>query len=58
MIADGSGWFISPPTFLFHHGVVDSALHPPLWTLVLTLADLIGIKSYPSQLLAACRQHP
>jgi 4-amino-4-deoxy-L-arabinose transferase-like glycosyltransferase len=54
LIADGTGWFISPLPFLFHHAVVESAAHPPLWTLVLTLADLIGIKSYSSQLLAAC----
>jgi hypothetical protein len=54
LIASGAGWFISPFPYLFHHAVVQSGQHPPLWILVLALADTLGIKSYPSQLLAAC----
>jgi 4-amino-4-deoxy-L-arabinose transferase-like glycosyltransferase len=53
LIANGSGWFISPASYLLHHAVVQSALHPPLWVLVLSFADTIGLKSYPAQLLAA-----
>jgi 4-amino-4-deoxy-L-arabinose transferase-like glycosyltransferase len=53
-IADGSGWFISPFPSLSPHVVVPSAEHPPLWSLVLALSDVLGLKSYPSQLLGAC----
>lgn len=52
-IANGTGWFISPGAYLFHHAVVQSALHPPFWVLVLALADKIGLTSYPAQLFAA-----
>jgi 4-amino-4-deoxy-L-arabinose transferase-like glycosyltransferase len=54
LIANGAGWFISPLPYLFHHQVVQSAQHPPLWVLVLALFDVLGIQSYPAQLLAAC----
>ncbi len=49
-IANGTGWFISPGAYLFHHAVVQSALHPPFWVLVLAFADKIGLTSYPAQL--------
>jgi len=54
LIANGSGWFISPFPFYYHHAVVQSAQHPPLWILTLALADKIGVSSYQSQLLGAC----
>ena len=54
LIANGSGWYINPYSYLLHHHVVQSAAHPPLWGLVLAFADLIGVKSYPAQLLGAC----
>ena len=53
LIADGAGWFISPGPYLTHHVVVQSALHPPLWVLVLSFADTLGLQSYLSQLLVA-----
>src|ERR1700686_4085151 len=46
LIANGSGWFISPDLFLFHHQVLQSAQHPPLWVLVLAFSDAIGLKSF------------
>jgi len=52
-IADGTGWFVSPYVSLAHQ-LVPSAAHPPLWVLLLALADVLGVKSYLSQLLAAC----
>ena len=52
-IANGAGWFISPFPYISHHAVVPSALHPPLWVLILSFADTIGLTSYPSQLLGA-----
>jgi len=54
LIADGSGWFINPYSYLLHHQVVQSASHPPFWTLVLAFADVIGLQSYLAQLLGAC----
>jgi hypothetical protein len=54
LIANGSGWFIAPFAYLYHHAVVASALHPPLWGLVLAFVDTIGLQSYQSQLLATC----
>ena len=54
LIANGSGWFISPSAFLVHHTALQSAEHPPLWVLVLALADVIGIKSFLSQRLLSC----
>jgi 4-amino-4-deoxy-L-arabinose transferase-like glycosyltransferase len=54
LIANGSGWFISPFPYYYHHAVVQSAQHPPLWILTLALADKIGLSSYQSQLLGAC----
>jgi len=53
LIANGAGWFISPLQYLSHHTVAPSALHPPLWVLVLAFGDKIGLDSYPSQLFAA-----
>jgi 4-amino-4-deoxy-L-arabinose transferase-like glycosyltransferase len=53
LIANGAGWFISPFASL-NHVIVPSAQHPPLWVLVLSFADTIGITSFSSQLLATC----
>ena len=53
-IADGSGWFIAPYSALFHHMVVQSAQHPPLWVLVLALADFVGVNSFLAHLLLTC----
>ncbi len=54
LIADGSGWFISPFPYLLHHAVVQSAQHPPLWLLVLAFADTIGLHSFLAHLFFAC----
>ena len=53
LIANGTGWFISPLPYLYHHTIVPSALHPPLWVLVLAFVDKLGLTSYPAQLFAA-----
>jgi len=53
LIANGSGWFISPLPYLYHQTIVPSALHPPLWVLVLAFVDKLGLDSYPAQLFAA-----
>jgi 4-amino-4-deoxy-L-arabinose transferase-like glycosyltransferase len=54
LIANGSGWFISPFPYLLHHAVVQSAQHPPLWLLVLAFADTLGLNSFLSHLFFAC----
>jgi 4-amino-4-deoxy-L-arabinose transferase-like glycosyltransferase len=46
-IAAGKGWFTWGPTD-------PTADHVPLWTLVLVVAAVIGLKSYFAQLLWAC----
>jgi hypothetical protein len=53
-IANGTGWFISPSSYLLHHVAVQSAEHPPTWVLVLAFANTIGIKSFLSQRLLTC----
>jgi len=46
-MAEGKGWFEWGPNY-------QTAFHPPLWTLVLEAAAVIGLKSYLAQLLWAC----
>ena len=53
-IFDGTGWFISPFSRIDNHLFLPGASHPPLWTLMLVVADAIGLKSYVSELLWAC----
>lgn len=51
---NGTGWFIDPFAFIYkHHAVLQSATHPPLWTLVLVLADAVGLRTYESHLVVA-----
>jgi 4-amino-4-deoxy-L-arabinose transferase-like glycosyltransferase len=50
-------WFVDPAVFLARHPVaalVPSAQHPPLFTLVLTAGDLIGLGSVRAQLVLVC----
>jgi len=47
LMAEGKGWFEWGPNY-------QTAFHPPLWTLVLEAAAVIGLKSYLAQLLWAC----
>ena len=47
-------FFIDPLAYTFHHQVLPSAQHPPLWSLVLAFFYLIGLHSYPAQLIGAC----
>lgn len=54
LLVNGKGWFIDPWAYIHHHQVVESAYHPPLWSLVLAAPSAIGAKSYLSQLLWAC----
>ena len=54
LLVDGKGWFIDPFRYFFQVQRVPSASHPPLWTLALALADVVGIRSYLSHLLVAC----
>ena len=53
-IANGAGWFISPSAYLLHHAAIQSAEHPPLWVMILALADAVGVKSFLSQRLLTC----
>jgi 4-amino-4-deoxy-L-arabinose transferase-like glycosyltransferase len=53
-IFDGMGWFISPFSRIDNKVILPGASHPPLWTLMLVVANAIGLKSYVSQLLWAC----
>jgi 4-amino-4-deoxy-L-arabinose transferase-like glycosyltransferase len=54
LLVDGKGWFVDPFRLLFAGTTVPSAAHPPLWTLLLAFADVLGIRSYLSHLLVAC----
>jgi 4-amino-4-deoxy-L-arabinose transferase-like glycosyltransferase len=54
LIVTRGQWFVSPLQFLFHNNVTPSAQHPPLWSLVLAFFYVIGIHSYPAQLIATC----
>jgi 4-amino-4-deoxy-L-arabinose transferase-like glycosyltransferase len=50
-------WFVDPQVFLAKHAVpalVPSAQHPPLFTLVLTAGDLLGVRSVDAQLVLEC----
>ncbi|MGA2520858.1 MAG: glycosyltransferase family 39 protein [Acidimicrobiales bacterium] len=54
LLVTGKGWFIDPWAWSLHHAVVQSAYHPPLWTLVLALPAALGAQSFLSQLLWSC----
>jgi 4-amino-4-deoxy-L-arabinose transferase-like glycosyltransferase len=54
LLVDGHGWFVDPFRSYFQVRSVPSASHAPLWTLVLALADVLGIRSYFAQLFVAC----
>jgi hypothetical protein len=54
LIVNGTGVFIAPSQYVASHVVLQSAQHPPLWTLTLVAADAIGLNSYLSHLLVAC----
>jgi 4-amino-4-deoxy-L-arabinose transferase-like glycosyltransferase len=47
-------WFINPYQYFYFRHAVPAADHPPLWTLVLALASLIGLKSFFAQILWSC----
>ncbi len=53
LLASGKG-FINPDTYFFVGRTVAAADHPPLWTLVLALAAVVGLKSFFSQILWSC----
>lgn len=53
LLASGKG-FINPDTYYFVGRTVAAADHPPLWTLVLALAAVVGLKSFFSQILWGC----
>jgi len=53
LLASGKG-FINPYSLYYTLKVVPGASHPPLWTLVLALAAVIGIKTFFGQLLYSC----
>ncbi len=50
LLATGKG-FINPYSLYYGLKVVPGASHPPLWTLVLALAAVVGIKTFFGQLL-------
>lgn len=50
-------WFVNPMIVAVKHhpaALVPSAQHPPLFTLVLTLGDLFGLRSVTAQLVLVC----
>ena len=50
-------WFVSPTVFLAKHhlaALVPSAQHPPMFTLLLSLADVVGLRSTDAQLVVVC----
>jgi len=47
-------WFINPYQYFYFRHAVPAADHPPLWTLVLALASLVGVKSFFGQILWSC----
>jgi len=53
LLATGKG-FVDPYSLFWAQKVVPGATHPPLWTLVLALAAVIGIKTFFGQLLYSC----
>jgi 4-amino-4-deoxy-L-arabinose transferase-like glycosyltransferase len=53
LIVDGK-WFINPYQYFYFRHAVPAADHPPLWTLVLALAALIGVKSFFAQIVWSC----
>ena len=46
--------FINPYTYNFTGHAVAAADHPPLWTLVLALASVVGVKTFFGQILWSC----
>jgi 4-amino-4-deoxy-L-arabinose transferase-like glycosyltransferase len=50
LLSSGKG-FIDPYSLYYTSKVVPGASHPPLWTLVLALGGVLGIKSFFGQLL-------
>ncbi|HEY3941056.1 MAG TPA: glycosyltransferase family 39 protein [Acidimicrobiales bacterium] len=53
LLVGGHG-FINPLTYAVAHRAVPAADHPPLWTLVLAVAALVGLKSFWSQIVWSC----
>ena len=50
-------WFVDPFVFLAKHhreALVPSAQHPPMFTMLLTFGDLLGLKSTDAQLVLIC----
>lgn len=50
-------WFVNPVIIAERHhpaALVQSAQHPPLFTMVLTLGDLFGLRSESAQLVLVC----
>jgi 4-amino-4-deoxy-L-arabinose transferase-like glycosyltransferase len=50
-------WFVDPFVFLAKHhrdALVPSAQHPPVFTMLLTFGDLVGLKSTDAQLVLVC----
>jgi 4-amino-4-deoxy-L-arabinose transferase-like glycosyltransferase len=50
-------WFVDPSVYVSNHPVaalIPSAQHPPLFTMLLTLADLVGLRSPDAQLAVVC----
>ena len=47
-------WFVNPYQYFYFGHTVPAADHPPLWTLVLALASLVGVKSFFAQILWSC----
>jgi 4-amino-4-deoxy-L-arabinose transferase-like glycosyltransferase len=50
-------WFVDPSAFFAKHPVaalIPSAQHPPLFTMLLTAADYVGLRSSGSQLALEC----
>ncbi len=50
-------WFVDPFVFLAKHhreALVPSAQHPPVFTMLLTVGDLLGLKSTGAQLVLMC----
>ncbi|HUA95620.1 MAG TPA: glycosyltransferase family 39 protein [Acidimicrobiales bacterium] len=53
-LVDGVGWFVSPSQYAYFHVVMPSAQHPPLWTLMLALADTLGLTTFLGHILVTC----
>lgn len=56
LLVQGKG-FIDPYRYLikaFHHQVVQTAAHPPLWILVLALGTVLGFKTFFAHIIWSC----